>query len=127
MIRARLRTELGLPASVGIAASKFVAKVASTRAKPDGMLVIRPEQTLSYLHTLPVGALWGVGAKTAAVLREMGITTVAQLAQTPQNTLSRRLGATGVAPARPGLGPRRPGGRNRTRGKKHRRRGDLRR
>lgn len=96
MIRARLRTELGLPASVGIAASKFVAKVASTGAKPDGMLVIRPEQTLAYLHTLPVGALWGVGAKTALVLREMGITTVAQLAQTPQNTLSRRLGATGI-------------------------------
>lgn len=96
MIRARLRSELGLPASVGIAASKFVAKVASTGAKPDGMLVIRPEQTLAYLHTLPVGALWGVGAKTETVLREMGVTTVAQLAQTPQNTLSRRLGATGV-------------------------------
>ncbi|KAA0979675.1 DNA polymerase IV [Paeniglutamicibacter gangotriensis] len=96
MIRARLRSELGLPASVGIAASKFVAKVASTGAKPDGMLVIRPEQTLAYLHTLPVGALWGVGAKTETVLREMGVTTVAQLAQTPQNTLRRRLGATGV-------------------------------
>ena len=96
MIRARLRSELGLPASVGIAASKFVAKVASTGAKPDGMLVIRPEQTLAYLHTLPVGALWGVGAKTETVLREMGVTTVAQLAQTPQNTLSRRVGATGV-------------------------------
>ena len=96
MIRARLRSELGLPASVGIASSKFVAKVASTGAKPDGMLVIRPEQTLAYLHTLPVGALWGVGAKTETVLREMGVTTVAQLAQTPQNTLSRRLGATGV-------------------------------
>ncbi|GAA5227392.1 DNA polymerase IV [Paeniglutamicibacter antarcticus] len=95
MIRERLRSELALPASVGVAASKFVAKVASTRAKPDGMLVIRPEQTLSYLHTLPVDALWGVGAKTALVLREMGITTVAQLAHTPQNTLSRRLGATG--------------------------------
>ena len=96
MIRARLRTELGLPASVGIAASKFVAKMASTGAKPDGMLVVRPEQTVAYLHTLPVGALWGVGAKTALVLREMGITTVAALAQTPQNTLSRRLGATGT-------------------------------
>lgn len=96
MIRARLREELGLPASVGLAASKFVAKVASTRAKPDGMLVIRPEETLAYLHTLPVGALWGVGAKTAGVLRELGITTVAQLAHTPQDTLSRKLGATGI-------------------------------
>lgn len=96
MIRTRLRAELGLPASVGIASSKFVAKVASTAAKPDGMLVIRPEQTLQYLHTLPVTALWGVGAKTAEVLREMGISTVAQLAQTPENTLKRRLGATGT-------------------------------
>lgn len=96
MIRQRLRSELGLPASVGVAASKFVAKVASTRAKPDGILVIRPEQTVSYLHTLPVEALWGVGAKTALVLREMGISTVEQLAQTPQGTLSRRLGVTGT-------------------------------
>ncbi|ASN38912.1 DNA polymerase IV [Paeniglutamicibacter terrestris] len=95
MIRKRLRDELGLPASVGIASSKFVAKVASTGAKPDGMLVIQPERTLEYLHTLPVGALWGVGAKTAEVLREMGIGTVAQLAATPENTLSRRLGTTG--------------------------------
>ncbi|MFF5791372.1 DNA polymerase IV [Paeniglutamicibacter sp. NPDC012692] len=96
MIRARLRAELGLPASVGIATNKFVAKVASTRAKPDGMLVIRPEQTLDYLHTLPVKALWGVGAKTAEVLREMGISTVAQLAHTPESTLKKRLGATGT-------------------------------
>ncbi|GAA1495730.1 DNA polymerase IV [Paeniglutamicibacter kerguelensis] len=96
MIRSRLRAELGLPASVGIATNKFVAKVASTRAKPDGMLVIRPEQTLDYLHTLPVKALWGVGAKTAEVLREMGISTVAQLAHTPESTLKKRLGATGT-------------------------------
>ncbi|MGL3804959.1 DNA polymerase IV [Paeniglutamicibacter sp. R2-26] len=96
MIRSRLRAELGLPASVGIATSKFVAKVASTRAKPDGMLVITPERTLEYLHTLPVKALWGVGGKTAEVLREMGISTVAQLAQTPENTLRKRLGATGT-------------------------------
>lgn len=96
LIRLRLRSELGLPASVGIASSKFVAKVASTAAKPDGMLVIRPEKTLQFLHTLPVKALWGVGAKTAEVLREMGISTVAQLAQTPENTLKKRLGATGT-------------------------------
>lgn len=96
LIRSRLRNELGLPASVGIASSKFVAKVASTGAKPDGMLVIYPHQTLEYLHSLPVNALWGVGAKTAATLKEMGISTVAQLAQTPQKLLSKRLGATGT-------------------------------
>lgn len=96
MIRARLRSELGLPASVGIASSKFVAKVASTGAKPDGMLVIYPQLTVEYLHSLPVNVLWGVGAKTAAVLKEMGISTVAQLAHTPQSLLSKRLGATGT-------------------------------
>lgn len=96
LIRTRLRNELGLPASVGIAGSKFVAKVASTGAKPDGMLVVYPQQTLEYLHSLPVKVLWGVGAKTAAVLKEMGISTVAQLAHTPQPLLTKRLGATGT-------------------------------
>lgn len=96
LIRKRLRDELGLPASVGIASSKFVAKVASTGAKPDGMLVIYPQQTLEYLHSLPVNVLWGVGVKTATVLKEMGISTVAQLAHTPQTLLSKRLGATGA-------------------------------
>lgn len=96
MIRSRLHHELGLPASVGLASSKFVAKMASTGAKPDGMLVIYPQQTIEYLHSLPVNALWGVGSKTEIVLKEMGISTVAQLAQTPENTLVRRLGATGA-------------------------------
>lgn len=96
MIRARLRSELGLPSSVGIATNKFVAKVASTGAKPDGMLVVRPGQTLEYLHTLPVTALWGVGAKTAEALREMGISSIAQLAQTPESMLRKRLGVAGT-------------------------------
>lgn len=95
MIRRRVAAELGITASVGIAASKFVAKIASTRCKPDGLLLIGPEETVPYLHTLPVGALWGVGAKTAEVLARMGIRTVADLAATPLHTLKRSLGATG--------------------------------
>ncbi len=96
MIRARIRDELALPASVGIARNKYVAKVASTRAKPDGLLRIAPEDTVAYLHTLPVGALWGVGAKTAEVLGRAGISMVSELAQTPVTTLERLLGANGL-------------------------------
>ena len=95
LIRRRVADELGITASVGIAASKFVAKIASTRCKPDGLLLIRPEETVPYLHSLPVGALWGVGAKTADVLARMGIRTVADLAATPLASLKKALGATG--------------------------------
>jgi DNA polymerase-4 len=95
LIRRRVADELGITASVGIAASKFVAKIASTRCKPDGLLLIRPEETVPYLHSLPVGALWGVGAKTAEVLARMGIRTVADLAATPLPSLKKALGATG--------------------------------
>ncbi|MCU1517235.1 MAG: polymerase [Pseudarthrobacter sp.] len=95
LIRRRVATELGITASVGIAASKFVAKIASTRCKPDGLLLITPEETVPYLHSLPVGALWGVGAKTADVLARMGIRTVADVAATPLSSLKRSLGATG--------------------------------
>jgi len=95
MIRRRVAAELGITASVGIAESKFVAKIASTRCKPDGLLQIGPDQTVPYLHTLPVGALWGVGAKTVDVLARMGISTVADVAATPVSTLKRMLGATG--------------------------------
>ncbi|MFB8371545.1 DNA polymerase IV [Pseudarthrobacter sp. NPDC055928] len=95
LLRRRVAAELGITASVGIAASKFVAKIASTRCKPDGLLLIRPEDTVPYLHSLPVGALWGVGAKTTEVLARMGIRTVADLAATPLPTLKRTLGATG--------------------------------
>lgn len=96
MIRARFRDELGLPASVGIARNKYVAKVASTRAKPDGLLRIAPEDTVAYLHTLPVEALWGVGAKTREVLSRAGISLVSEVAQTPLSTLERLLGSNGL-------------------------------
>ncbi|QCO97790.1 DNA polymerase IV [Arthrobacter sp. 24S4-2] len=95
IIRQRVHNELGITASVGIAASKFVAKIASTRCKPDGLLLIEPDQTVPYLHSLPVNALWGVGAKTGEVLARMGIRTVADVAATPPASLKKALGAAG--------------------------------
>ncbi|WP_307489805.1 DNA polymerase IV [Pseudarthrobacter defluvii] len=95
LIRRRVTAELGITASVGIAETKFVAKIASTRCKPDGLLLIGPDQTVPYLHSLPVGALWGVGAKTKEVLAKMGISTVADVAATPVSSLKKVLGATG--------------------------------
>ncbi len=94
-VRAEVRSALGITASVGAATSKFVAKIASTRAKPDGLLLIPGNQTVAYLHTLPVSALWGVGAKTQEVLARIGISTVEDVAHTPLSTLTRLLGATG--------------------------------
>jgi DNA polymerase IV len=95
LIRRRVASELGITASVGIAASKFVAKIASTQCKPNGLLLITPSETVPYLHSLPVNALWGVGAKTAEVLARMGIRTVADVAATPVAALRKALGATG--------------------------------
>ncbi|WP_411376147.1 DNA polymerase IV [Arthrobacter sp. MPF02] len=94
-IRQRVASELGITASVGVAETKFVAKIASTRCKPDGLLLIGPDETVPYLHSLPVSALWGVGARTAEVLAKMGIRTVADVAATPVSALRKTLGATG--------------------------------
>jgi DNA polymerase-4 len=87
-LRARVRDEVGLPLSIGVATTKHLAKVASNAAKPDGLLVVSPERELSFLHPLPVEALWGVGPATAARLREHGIITVGQLAGMPVELLS---------------------------------------
>ena len=95
LIRRRVVAELGITASVGIASNKFVAKIASTRCKPDGLLLIEADRTVEYLHTLPVNALWGVGAKTAEVLARLGIRTVADVAATPPAALHKVLGASG--------------------------------
>lgn len=95
LIRRRVEDELGITASVGIAASKFVAKIASTRCKPNGLLLIRPEETVPYLHSLPVNALWGVGAKTGESLARMGIRTVADVAASPVPSLRKLLGSAG--------------------------------
>ncbi|WP_373462246.1 DNA polymerase IV [Arthrobacter agilis] len=94
-VRAEIQATLGITASVGAATTKFVAKIASTRAKPDGLLLIPGDQTVAYLHTLPVSALWGVGAKTQEVLARIGIHTVQDVAHTPVTTLRRLLGASG--------------------------------
>src|SRR5579871_4276463 len=79
-LRRRVREEVGLPITVGIARTKFLAKVASAVAKPDGLLVVEPDRELDFLHPLPVEALWGVGRVTGAKLHERGITTVGQVA-----------------------------------------------
>ena len=79
-IRARVFDEQGITCSVGVAGTKFVAKLASTRSKPDGLLVVRPAEVMDFLHPLPVGALWGVGAKTEEELLRLGLRTVGDLA-----------------------------------------------
>ncbi|GAB3193506.1 DNA polymerase IV [Geodermatophilus arenarius] len=91
-LRARVFDEQGITCSVGVAGTKFVAKLASTRAKPDGLLVVRPAEVIDFLHPLPVGALWGVGAKTEQVLLRLGLRTVGDLAHVPARTLQRALG-----------------------------------
>jgi DNA polymerase-4 len=92
-IRARVSDELQLTCSVGVASTKFVAKLASARCKPDGMLVVPADSVLQFLHPLPVTVLWGVGARTAEQLHRLGIRTVADLAETPLDTLRRAVGA----------------------------------
>ncbi|WP_413450536.1 DNA polymerase IV [Georgenia phoenicis] len=91
-VRERIHRELGVPASVGVAATKFVAKLASSHAKPDGLLLVPRDATVPFLHALPVGALWGVGGRTRERLHVHGIDTVAALAAQPVRTLHRILG-----------------------------------
>ncbi|GAA0999868.1 DNA polymerase-4 [Subtercola frigoramans] len=93
LVRRRVEAETGLTCSVGGGATKFIAKMASGRAKPDGMLLVPASQTLPFLHPLPVSALWGVGATTADALTRLGIRTVGDLAATPLPTLINRVGA----------------------------------
>ncbi|HEY2655116.1 MAG TPA: DNA polymerase IV [Solirubrobacteraceae bacterium] len=91
-LRRRVRQEVGLPITVGVARTKFLAKVASAVAKPDGLLVVAPGRELEFLHPLPVEALWGVGRVTSGKLRERGITTVAQVALLAERELVLMLG-----------------------------------
>ncbi len=91
-IRSAIREELALIASVGVGPNKLVAKLASTRAKPDGLVVVKAGEVTEFLHPLPVGALWGIGEKTAEVLGRLGIRMVADLARTPSAILERVLG-----------------------------------
>lgn len=95
-IAVRLRRDVldrvGLPVTVGVARTKFLAKVASGVAKPDGLLVVPPDAELEFLHPLPVERLWGVGEVTAAKLRERSITTVGEVGRVGEATLVRMLG-----------------------------------
>ncbi|MGA8253955.1 MAG: DNA polymerase IV [Mycobacterium sp.] len=92
-LRADVRDRVGLPITVGIARTKFLAKVASQEAKPDGLLLVPPDEELTFLHPLPVRRLWGVGVVTADKLRNYGITTVAEVAELSESTLASLLGA----------------------------------
>ena len=91
-IRARIRAELDLPASVGIASNKLLAKLASAAAKPDGLRHIPSDQALGFLHPRPVRSLWGVGEATHAALERLGVQTVGDLAEVPPATLKKHLG-----------------------------------
>lgn len=96
-LRARVRRQTGLTCSVGAGATKFIAKLASTRSKPDGLLVVPPEATLDFLHPLPIDALWGVGPATRESLQRRGIQTVRDLAETPRPVLTGWVGAAAGA------------------------------
>ena len=91
-LRREIREEVGLAVTVGIARTKFLAKVASAVAKPDGLLLVAPDAELAFLHPLPVERLWGVGKVTAEKLHRGGITTVAQVAELDERTLVAILG-----------------------------------
>ncbi|HEV2371202.1 MAG TPA: DNA polymerase IV, partial [Streptosporangiaceae bacterium] len=92
MIRATVADQQGLTCSVGVATTKFVAKLASALCKPDGLCVVPADQVLEFLHPLPVSALWGVGEQTSKTLGRLGLRTVADIAQAPLATLQRELG-----------------------------------
>ena len=92
-LRAVVHDEQGITCSVGVATTVSVAKLASRRAKPDGVVVVPPHEVTSFLHPLDVGELWGVGEKTRAMLHRLGLVTVGDVAHTPLETLQRAVGA----------------------------------
>jgi len=91
-VRARVRAELGLPMSIGVARTKHLAKIASQVAKPDGLVVVDPETELKFLHDLPVALMWGVGPATEARLAKIGVATIGQLAESSPESVERLLG-----------------------------------
>jgi len=97
LIRARVAEQEQLTCSVGVASTKFVAKLGSTRAKPDGLVVVPAGQVLDFLHPLPVAALWGVGERAAESLRRLGLSTVGDLAHAPVAMLRNALGQAAAA------------------------------
>jgi DNA polymerase-4 len=95
-LRAAIRSELGLAASVGVASSRLVAKIASDLRKPDALVVVPAGTEAAFLDPLPIGRLWGVGEKTRAVLADHGVRTIGDLARLPHDVLRRRLGEHGT-------------------------------
>ncbi|PTR43511.1 DNA polymerase-4 [Rhodococcus sp. OK611] len=91
-LRAEVRERVGLPITVGVARTKFLAKVASAVGKPDGLLLVPPDRELAFLHPLPVERLWGVGAVTSRKLRDYGIGTVGQIAEISERELMSVVG-----------------------------------
>ena len=91
-IRARIESELKITCSVGISTTKLIAKLASGRCKPNGILEIADDRVLEFLHPLPVRELWGVGPKTGEALTKLGLQTIGDIAHTPRGTLIRALG-----------------------------------
>ncbi len=96
MIREQVAERYGITCSVGVAGSKFVAKLASRQCKPDGLLVVPADGVVEFLHPLPVAALWGVGERTEQALVRLGIRTVGDLANVPVSTLQREFGSVGA-------------------------------
>ncbi len=96
-IRAKIREEVGLTASVGVATTKLVAKIGSDLRKPDGLVVVQPGEESAFLDPLPISRLWGVGEKTAGALAEYGVQTIGDLARLPDDLLVRRFGKQGAS------------------------------
>jgi DNA polymerase-4 len=91
-VRARVRAEIGLPISIGVARTKHLAKIASQVAKPDGLVLVDPAAELAFLHDLPVELMWGVGPATRSRLADAGVETIGQLAQSSPGAMERLLG-----------------------------------
>jgi DNA polymerase IV len=103
-IKAAIRADVGLTASVGVATTKLVAKIASDLRKPDGLVVVAPGDEATFLAPLPISRLWGVGGKTATVLAEYGVKTIGDLAELSPDLLVRRFGKHGASLATRALG-----------------------
>lgn len=99
-LRQAVKERTGLTVSVGVAPNKFLAKIASRRAKPDGMVVVAPHEVEAFLWPLPASQLWGVGERTAELLDRLGLRTIGDIAAVPPATLQRALGPLGLQVAR---------------------------
>lgn len=100
LIKTTIRRELGLTATIGVAPNKIMAKIASDLKKPDGLTIVQDNEIESKIYPLPVSAMWGVGKRTVPVLKKLGITTIGDLARTPEGTLKKWFGKNGMVLAR---------------------------